>query len=40
VESGQAADLEFVALKPGDYPLVCNEPLHEIFGMEGTIHVR
>jgi uncharacterized cupredoxin-like copper-binding protein len=40
VESGQAADLEFVALNPGDYALVCNEPLHEIFGMEGTIHVR
>jgi uncharacterized cupredoxin-like copper-binding protein len=40
VAPGQAADLEFVALTPGDYPLVCNEPLHEIFGMEGTVHVR
>ena len=40
VAPGQAADLEFVALTPGDYPLVCNEPLHEIFGMTGTIHVR
>ena len=40
VASGQAADLDFVALTPGDYPLVCNEPLHEIFGMTGTIHVR
>ena len=29
VAPGQAADLEFVALTPGDYPLVCNEPLHE-----------
>jgi uncharacterized cupredoxin-like copper-binding protein len=36
----QAADLEFVALTPGNYPLVCNEPLHEVFGMTGTIHVR
>jgi len=40
VGSGQAADLEFVALTPGNYPLVCNEPLHEVFGMTGTIHVR
>lgn len=40
VASGQAADLDFVALTPGDYPLVCNEPLHEIFGMTGAIHVR
>jgi uncharacterized cupredoxin-like copper-binding protein len=40
VASGQSADLDFVALNPGDYPLVCNEPLHEIFGMTGTIHVR
>jgi uncharacterized cupredoxin-like copper-binding protein len=40
VASGQAADLDFVALNPGDYPLVCNEPLHEIFGMTGTIRVR
>jgi uncharacterized cupredoxin-like copper-binding protein len=40
VASGQAADLDFVALNAGDYPLVCNEPLHEIFGMTGTIHVR
>jgi uncharacterized cupredoxin-like copper-binding protein len=39
VAPGQAADMEFVALKPGDYPLVCNEPLHEIFGMTGAIHV-
>jgi len=40
VAPGQAADMDFVALKPGDYPLVCNEPLHEMFGMTGTIHVR
>jgi uncharacterized cupredoxin-like copper-binding protein len=40
VAQGQVADMDFVALKPGDYPLVCNEPLHEIFGMTGTIHVR
>jgi uncharacterized cupredoxin-like copper-binding protein len=40
VAPGQAADLEFVALEPGDYPLVCNEPLHEIFGMTGAIHVQ
>jgi uncharacterized cupredoxin-like copper-binding protein len=40
VVPGQAADLEFVALTPGNYPLVCNEPLHEVFGMSGTIHVR
>jgi uncharacterized cupredoxin-like copper-binding protein len=40
VAPGQAADLEFVALTPGNYPLVCNEPLHEVFGMSGTIHVR
>jgi uncharacterized cupredoxin-like copper-binding protein len=40
VASGQAADLEFVAPTQGNYPLVCNEPLHEVFGMSGTIHVR
>lgn len=40
VASRQAADLDFVAPSPGDYPLVCNEPLHEIFGMTGAIHVR
>jgi uncharacterized cupredoxin-like copper-binding protein len=40
VGPGQAADLEFVAPVPGNYPLVCNEPLHEVFGMSGTIHVR
>jgi len=40
VGPGQAADLEFVALTPGKYPLVCNEPLHEVFGMTGTIIIR
>jgi uncharacterized cupredoxin-like copper-binding protein len=40
VALGQAADLEFVALTPGNYPLVCNEPLHEVFGMTGSILVR
>src|SRR4051794_10249927 len=39
VAPGRAADMEFVALTPGDYPLVCKEPLHEILGMTGTIHV-
>jgi uncharacterized cupredoxin-like copper-binding protein len=39
VAPGQATDMEFVALTPGNYPLVCNEPLHEIFGMTGTIQV-
>jgi uncharacterized cupredoxin-like copper-binding protein len=40
VAPGQAADLEFVALAPGEYRLVCDEPLHEIFGMTGAIHVQ
>jgi uncharacterized cupredoxin-like copper-binding protein len=40
VAPGLAADLDLVALSPGNYPLVCNEPLHEVFGMSGTIHVR
>jgi len=40
VAPGQATDLEFVALTPGKFPLVCNEPLHEVFGMTGTIQVR
>jgi len=40
VAPGQTADLELVALAPGEYSLVCDEPLHEIFGMTGAIHVQ
>ena len=40
IPAGQSADLQFIAVTPGTYELVCNEPLHEIFGMTGTIHVR
>ena len=25
---------------PGDYPVVCTHPLHELFGMSGSIEVR
>jgi uncharacterized cupredoxin-like copper-binding protein len=40
VAPGQTADLELVAPAPGEYSLVCDEPLHEIFGMTGAIHVQ
>lgn len=40
VAPGQAADLLFVPVRAGDYPLVCHEPLHEVFGMTGTIRIR
>jgi len=40
IPASQSADLQFVAVTPGVYPLVCNEPLHEIFGMTGRIRVE
>jgi plastocyanin len=40
IPAGQSADLQFIAVTPGTHELVCNEPLHEIFGMSGSIRIE
>jgi len=40
MEAGETNTLIFVPLKQGNFPLVCNKPLHETFGMEGTITIE
>lgn len=36
---GESKTLVFVPVKPGDYPLTCDRPLHAMFGMKGTIRI-
>jgi uncharacterized cupredoxin-like copper-binding protein len=40
LEAGEANTLIFVPVKAGEYPLVCDRPLHETFGMEGAIRIE
>lgn len=37
---GETKTLVFVPLKAGEFPLVCDELLHEIFGMTGTLRIE
>ena len=38
-EAGETKTLIFVPLRPGEYPLVCDRPLHDTFGMLGKIRI-
>ncbi|HYD32823.1 MAG TPA: multicopper oxidase domain-containing protein [Azospirillaceae bacterium] len=40
VPPGEAAEVDFVAVRPGIFPLDCDEPLHGVFGMTGKIRVE
>lgn len=40
LEPGQKKELQFLPMQRGTYPLHCSVPLHESFGMTGTITVR
>jgi uncharacterized cupredoxin-like copper-binding protein len=40
LRKGEEKDLYLVPLRPGSYDLVCDEFLHEIFGMTGSITVE
>lgn len=40
VKGGQQRTLRFVPVTAGTYPLVCERPLHDVFGMHGTIRVE
>jgi uncharacterized cupredoxin-like copper-binding protein len=40
LRKGEEKDLYLVPLRPGSYDLVCDEFLHEIFGMTGHITVE
>jgi len=39
-EAGESKTLVFVPLSAGEFPLICDRPLHEIFGMTGTIRIE
>lgn len=39
-EAGESKTLVFVPLRAGEFPLICDQPLHEIFGMTGTIRIE
>ena len=40
VARGEETELYFVAVAPGTYELGCSQPLHDVFGMTGTIVIR
>ena len=40
VAPGKVRDLNFVAVKPGNFDLECSVGLHALFGMEGKIIIR
>ncbi|MCK4867864.1 MAG: cupredoxin domain-containing protein, partial [Alphaproteobacteria bacterium] len=40
LETGESKILIFVPLTAGTFPLVCDQPLHETFGMEGMITIE
>jgi uncharacterized cupredoxin-like copper-binding protein len=40
LDAGELNTLIFVPLKDGTFPLVCDQPLHDTFGMEGTIRIE
>jgi len=40
LDVGETNVLIFVPLQKGSFPLVCDKPLHETFGMKGTIAIE
>lgn len=40
VPARQTAEVEFIPLQSGTYELICDEPLHDVFGMTGKIAVK
>lgn len=36
---GETKTLVFVPLTAGEYPMICNQPLHQTFGMKGTLRI-
>jgi uncharacterized cupredoxin-like copper-binding protein len=40
VESGETKILIFVPLEAGEFSLICDQPLHKTFGMEGIIRIE
>ncbi len=40
LEAGESKTLLFVPLKTGEFSLICEQLLHETFGMEGTIRIE
>jgi uncharacterized cupredoxin-like copper-binding protein len=40
VEAGRSRTLEFVPLRAGTYELQCDRPLHDVFGMTGSIRIE
>lgn len=39
-EAGETKILVFVPVEAGEFPLICDQPLHETFGMTGTIRIE
>lgn len=39
-EAGESKTLVFSPISAGEFPLTCDQPLHEIFGMSGTIRIE
>lgn len=40
LEAGETKILIFVPLEAGEFSLICDQPLHEMFGMTGRIRVE
>lgn len=40
LEAGETKVLVFVPLEAGEFPLICDRPLHQTFGMEGAITIE
>lgn len=39
-EAGETKILVFVPVEAGEFPVICDQPLHERFGMTGTIRIE
>lgn len=39
-EAGETKILVFVPVKAGEFPLICDRPLHEMFGMTGIVRIE
>lgn len=40
LNAGETKILVFVPLEVGEFKLICNQPLHETFGMKGVIRIE
>lgn len=40
LESKESKTLFFVAVTPGEYPLICDKPLHAKLGMNGSMRIE